>query len=258
MRTPLLAGIFALLLPACLTGEITGIGDDDDTGSGSGSDTGSGSNVSPRLDATPDKTTVTTQLGKTETVTVNMTSAGGFTGDVALTATLVDGGEVALPNIMVSGTPNVTLEAGGAGQAVFQIQVPMNASGTALTGTLKIELNSSLGIQTVTAPVTINNVYVVDYAAGTGVTTGMHMNAGSVPNLLVKRGAILRFHNSDTIDHIIHGDGTTFPHENQTVGVGGLPGRDYDVNTIAIPPGSAGTLGCHTHGTATYSTYRVE
>jgi len=252
MRTPLL---LALFLPACMVTEITGVGDD--TGSGSGSDNGSGSDTTtPRLDASLDKTSMTTQLGKTETVTINMSSAGGFSGDVSISATLVDATEVAMPNIMVSGTPNVTVAAGGTAQASYQIVVPMNASGTTLTGTLKIELNTSLGIQTVSSPVTINNVYVVDYAAGTGTVTGMHMNAGMLPNLSVKRGAILRFHNSDTIDHIIHGDGTTFPHEDQTVG--GAPGRDYDVATIAIPPGSTGTLGCHTHGTATYSVYRVE
>ena len=60
MRTPLLAGVFALLLPACLTGGITGVGDG--TGSGSGSGDGSGSdvdNTTPRLDSTLDKTTVT-------------------------------------------------------------------------------------------------------------------------------------------------------------------------------------------------------
>lgn len=257
MRTPVLAGIFALILPACLTGEITGVGGDDQ-GSGSGSDDGSGSNdTTPRLDSTVDKTTMTTQLGKTETVTVNVSAAGGFGGDVTFTARLVDAGDVALPNITVMGTPLVTVATNGSGQAAYQIEIPRNASGTTLNGTLKIEVQSSLGTQSLSTAVTVNNVYTIDYAAGTGNTVGNHMNAGSVPNLAVKRGAILRFHNSDTVDHIIHGGGS-FPHEGQVVGVDGLPGRDYDVATIGIAPGSTGTLGCHTHGTATYSTYTVE
>jgi hypothetical protein len=150
----------------------------------------------------------------------------------------------------------VTLTDGGTQSAAYQIQIPMNATGSDLDGTLKVEMASTANNDTVTSVVNVKAIYTVDYAAGTGSTVANHMNAGGVPNLVVKRGAILRFHNSDTIDHIIHGDNTTFPHENTTTG--GAPGRNYDVATIGIAPGSTGTLGCHTHGDQTYSTYKVE
>jgi hypothetical protein len=196
-----------------------------------------------------------TELAKTETVTVNLTSEGGFAGDVGVTARLVDGADVALPNIMVTGPASVTLATDGTGTAAYQIVIPMDATGTALTGTLKIALSSSAGAMDLSSAVTVNNMYTIDYAAGTGGTVANHMNVGM--DLTVRRGTILRFHNSDTADHIIHGGGG-FPHENQAVGVGGLPGRNYDVATIGIAPGTTGTLGCHTHGDSTYSNYTVQ
>jgi hypothetical protein len=108
----------------------------------------------------------------------------------------------------------------------------------------------------VSSAVTIDAVYTVDYLAGTGITANKHTNAGNLPNLQVKRGAILRFVNSDVIDHVIHGDGAFTNYHENTVS-GGAAGRTYEIPTIAIPPGSSGNLGCHNHGTATYSKYTV-
>lgn len=281
MRTPLLAGLIAVLIPACMSG-ISGVGDDDDTVTPGGScgngavdsgeecddgNTASGDGCSaacatesatPRVTASVDKMTVTTELAKTETVTVTYRSLGGFAGDVTIANSLVDATNAPFPAaITVTGPATITLAADATQTAQYQIVIPMNATGATLNGTLKLAGSSSLGAVDISSTVTVNNIYTVDYTAGTGDNDALHTNTGNTPNLKVKRGAILRFHNGDTADHIIHGGGV-FPHEGQVVGVDGLPGRNYDVQTIGITPGSSGTLGCHTHGTATYSTYTVE
>src|SRR5437868_2467156 len=98
MRTPLLAGLLAVLLPACTDG-ITDIGggggggddgvatcgngavdsgeecDDGNAASGDGcSSTCTTESASPRVTASVDKMSVMTELGKTETVTVTLRS----------------------------------------------------------------------------------------------------------------------------------------------------------------------------------------
>jgi hypothetical protein len=265
MRTPLLAGLVAVLLPACIAGEITDVGGEDGTGDGSGDgsgdngggDNGGGdtNNPTPRVTATVDKTTIDTELGKTEMITVSLQSMNGFAGNVAVAARMVDATNAVMPQVTMQAPSNVTLAADATGTAALQLTVPMNATGADLAGSLKIDLTSSAGTQTLTSAINIKAIYTVDYLANTGTAVANHTNTGNTPNLRVKRGAILRFHNSDTARHIIHGGGA-FPHENTTTG--GASGRNYDVATIALQPGSSGTLGCHDHGTATYSTYTVE
>lgn len=264
MRTPLLAGLLAVLVPACVAGEISGIGDDDvgsntgdDTGGGSGSD-GSGSDTggdtTPRVTSMVDKTTVATELGKVETVTVALASENGFAGDVTLDARLVDAADIALPGVSLEGPTTVSLAANGTATAEYKLTIPTNASGSDLTGNLKIDLTSSAGNASLSTAVTIAAVYTIDYPAGTGMVATDHPNAG-LQNIVVKRGAILRFKNDDNITHIIHGDGV-FPHED--TGNGGKPGRTYDIETIAMAPGSDGNLGCHSHGNASYARYVIQ
>jgi hypothetical protein len=238
-------------------GEIAGDGDD---GTGSGSGSGSGSNEEeipqPRVAGAFDQASLTTELARTETLTLSITSENGFAGDVALAARLVDSADTPLTEVMVTGPASVTLAAGATETAMFELKVPMNAIGTNFVGALKVDMSGAAAPTTVSADVTIEAVYTVEYLAGTSVTPNKHTNAGNVPGLAVKRGAILRFVNSDLIDHVIYGGGAFTNYHENTVS-GGAAGRTYDIPTTAIPPGT-GTLGCFNHGTATYSTYRIE
>ena len=121
----------------------------------------------------------------------------------------------------------------------------MNASGTTLTGTLKIELVEQRR-QSEPDERGDDQQHVRRRLRG----RHRHHDRQSherrhVPNLVVKRGAILRFHNSDTIDHIIHGDGTMFPHENQTVGAAACPVATTTSRRSGSRRARQGTLGCH-------------
>jgi hypothetical protein len=188
-------------------------------------------------------------------VTLTLTGENGFSGDVTLTARVVDAANAEVPGVTVQGPPSVTVAADGTATAEYKIDVAMSSVGATVNGSLMIDLGSSAGTQTVSSGLTIDAVYSVDYAAGTGAIANKHTNV-QVPNLRVKKGAILRFHNSDVIDHVIYADGafTNF-HENTVSG--GAPGRTYDIPTTNIPPGGSGRLGCFNHPT-TNSTYTVE
>jgi hypothetical protein len=258
MRTPLLAGFLALLIPACIGGEIEGVDDQGGGGEGSGSDMGSGSGsdiVTPRVSGSFDRTMITTELAKQEMVTLTLVSENGFAGDVTLAAKVVDGLGADVPGVTVEGPPSATLMADGTATATYQITVPMNATGTTINGAFNVDVSSTAGTATLTSMLTIDAVYTVDYIAGTGVDPGKHTNA-QVDGLTVKRGAILRFHNSDVIEHVIFGD-QAFTNYHENIVSGGAPGRTYEINTANIPPGS-GRLGCYNHGPNTYSTYTVE
>lgn len=260
MRTPLLASLLLVLVPACLTNEITGVGgegDDDvgEEGSGSGSGSGSSGDATPRVTAALDKTTLSTENGKTETFTVNVTSENGWAGDVTLTKSLVDAANNAIPGITVDGPASVTVAANGTGSATYTITIPTNATGSVIEGSFKLAVTSSLGSSDLSSAVTINNFYTVMYANGTGVTATDHPMAGQTINL--RRGTILKWPNNDTITHIIHGGGSySGEHEDQTAG--GAPGRTYDVPTIGYAPGTTGLFGCHTHGAASYATFTLQ
>lgn len=244
----------ALLVGGCL-GDIEGVGDEPDTRSGSGS-AEEEEPPQPRVAATFDKPTLTTQLARTEMLALSVTSEHDFSGAVTLAATLVASAGAVPTEVVLTGpmTPTLTLAPGATQTATFQLEIPMTALGTAFTGNLKVDLTSAAGATSVSSAVTIEPIYTVDYLAGTGYTTDKHANTGT-QNLAVKRGAILRFKNSDVIEHVIKADGAFSAYHENTVS-GGAPGRAYDIPTSAIPEGSTGTLGCFNH-TGTSATYSV-
>jgi hypothetical protein len=268
MRTPFLACLLIASVPACVIGpgEITGVGDGVETGEGGGGGGGGGegegegtggggSTATPRVTAAVDKATMSTELGKAETVTISLTSVDGFAGDVSLSASLVDMANGAIPGITVNGPATVTLNANGTGTAAFSITVATDATGVALNGQLKVAVSSPAGVVDVTSAITINNSFTLDYPTNTGTATANHPGRARTVN--VKRGTVLRFTNTDTIDHIIHGGGAfSGNHENTTTG--GAPGRTYQIQTIGVAPGGSGTLGCHSHGADSYATYVVQ
>lgn len=239
MRTPLLAGLVAVLLPACLANEISGVGDEDmmDMGSGSGSGSGSGGGAIARLDASVDRTTVTTELGKTELVQLTLTGVNGFAGTVPITLTLLDANNMPITTgYTLTATPaSVDVPTDGTVTAMVSVKIPTNPS--LLTPTLKIDLGGTAPTN-IQSSLAIANKYTIDLPAGTG--TGAHTSwpAANAP-VRIKSGTMVVFHNSDSIQHIVHGS-NGIDHEDQTNG--GQPGGNYE---LALT--SDGTWYCHTH-----------
>lgn len=282
MRSLLLAFIAAVAIPACtqdITGG-TGPGDDQQGANcGNGTvDTGetcddgnivSGDGCSstcqtetastPRIVGTPDKPNVAADLNTTSTVNLSIASQAGFAGTVNIVATLTDTAtSAAVPKaaVMVAATADVAAD--GTAMVPITITVPADTTGAAITANLKLALTATgVSEEDVTVPVAISNVFLVDYTDGTGATQTNHKYAGMSFNIV--RGAILRFKNDDTTvtQHVIHADGG-FPHQDPRDAVSTqVLGDTYEIPTIAVPPGSTGTIGCHTHGAASYASYTL-
>lgn len=255
MRSHILAGVLALLLPACIvgSGEITGTGDDgtggtggtgggtgggDGTGGGTGTGGGSGSGTqtTPRIAGSIDKSTVSTELGKTEMVTVTVTSMNNFAGAVNVTPTLLNGTTAVNGWTMTANPTTVNLTAGGSATVQVSVKIPTDAA--ALTPDLKIDLAGGSATASVDSAFTIAKSLTINIDAGTG--TGSPHTGLPSPNspIRVRSGTQLIFHNGDAIQHVIHGDGG-IPHENTALGGAGT---DYKVTVT-----NDATWYCHNH-----------
>jgi hypothetical protein len=244
MWITLVAGLLAsLLTSACIDSGITGTGTDEmnqgggggDTGGGdTGGSTGSGAQDTPRLGASIDKTTVTTQLGRTETFTVTLTSMDGFSGSVPVT---LDPGSTMTGFTMTATPTSVDIPADGTATVQVAVKIPTDAE--LLTPTLEIDLGGTSPTM-VTSDMTIEQKLLIDLPAGLG--TGSHI--GMLPTgapLKVRSGTMVTFHNSDTARHRIHGDGG-IPHESTTDTTSGTTGMDYTVTVT-----NDGDWYCHDH-----------
>lgn len=220
MRTALLAGLIALLFPACLANEITGIGGEEEEEEEMGSGSGSGSGATPRIVTSVDKTTVNTELGKTETVIVTITGENGFSGNVTVTPSLLDG-TTALTGFDLTATPqSVDLAADGTATVTVQIKVPTDPA--VLAPTLKIDLGGA-STATVSSSLAITNKLTIDIPAGTGTAAHTGLPAINAP-INLRSGAQVVWHNSDNMQHVIHAV-SGFTHEDQTNG--GMPNGDF-------------------------------
>jgi hypothetical protein len=191
----------------------------------------------PRIQATADKTTVASELGKTETVTVTVQSMDSFAGTVNITPTLLDGTAPITTGFTLTATPS-TLDLAAGETATVQVAVKIPTDAGAMAPTLKVDLSSGAVTANVSSAFTVENVYHLTIPAGTG-NSSTHAGLPS-PNspLRLKAGAKLVFHNADTTTHVIHGNGG-IPHENLSLGA---PGTDYTVTMT-----NDATWYCHSH-----------
>lgn len=249
MRSHLVAGFVAVLLPACLvgTGDITDVGDEsgdqsgggdgDGTGGGDGNGgtggTGGGTMNTPRVQASVDKTAVSSELGKTETLMVTVQSMNGFAGTVNINASVLDG-TTALTGYTLTPSPaSVTLEPGSSQQVELKVKIPTDAA--ALSPSLKVDLGNGV---TTTSAFTIAKQLTINIPAGTGTTSNHLMLPSPNAPIRVRAGTKIVFHNADGTNHVIHGNGG-IPHENTALG---QPNTDY----VVTPSGDA-TWYCHSH-----------
>jgi len=271
MRSFLLASIAALTIPAC-TQDITGVGGpgDDQQGAVCGNGTvetgeacddgnttagdGCSATCTTETSATPriagSVNPVTVELYNPLSTNLSLTSEGGFAGTVTLAAQLVDGAGAAITGATVTIASTVDLTDGQTQSVPVTIMVPTEATGTEITGMLKIDATTAT-----TDPVNlavaadIKPFLTIEYTAGTGATAANHTDHGM--NFTVLRGATIKIKNSDTMAHRTHAAGANFVHEPGLGPVGGT----YELPVLqATAPGSVGTIGCHDHSTVNTGT----
>jgi cysteine-rich repeat protein len=273
MRTSFLTAVFLGFLAVGCAGELSGTGDDtggDDvqgavcgngipeTGeacddgnasSGDGCSSTCTEEAVPRVMASLDKTSVMTELNTTHMITVSLTGAGGFSGDVNLTGSVTDAGGAPLTGWTVAfsqGTVPVT--DGATATAVATVTVPAYNSG--LMGTVKIDAASTAGMQSLTSNFTAVNQVTIKVT-----NNGTQCVYPGATAINVKTGTRLRFENGfQTGNIIIHSNGgaQNIPHEN-IAGGGNPPGGFYDTNPndntpLAVQGTGTFTWYCHSPG----------
>lgn len=246
MRTPILAVALGLGLAGCLVGDSgspsTG-GGGDDTGAGGGTDqgsnTGSNNNPTPKLDVVVDKSTLSTELNTSNMVTVTLQASGGFSGEVTLVASAVDGGGAPVPGWAVTlDKPSVTLVANGSATAVATVKIPSDAA--SMAGTIKVDATSSLGAMSKTSTVNVTKQLTVNVVNNTGTCAYPPNMAGTVK---VASGTKIRFVNNGTANnitfHITEGKIAGLAHEQGAT----APGSAYEQTVI----GTTGTTNWYCH-----------
>lgn len=199
MRTSILA-VLGLALAAC-AGEITSSGGDD-TGGGAvcgngkvetGEQCDDGNMVAgdgcsatcqtevatPTVSMSIDKQSITTELMTTNTVTVTLTGGGGFEGDVALTAAVMDGSNAPITDWTTAfDHSTVTLAKNGTGTATLTLTIP--SENKALVGNVQISATATgVTIPAVTSAVTATNQvsFLIGFDANNGCVYPTGLNS---------------------------------------------------------------------------------
>jgi hypothetical protein len=238
MRSTIATLILGLSLVAgCEVGDAGGGGG----GGGGGDDVQGGTDASvsqtPRLAVTVDKPTISTELMTTTQVTVTLTGSGGFGGMVTLAATPLTDADAPLPGWTVGfNTTTVSVPVDGTGTAVATLTLPSENRG--LSGKVRIDATSSLGVQSTSSMVTALNQ--VSFDVTLSANGQCVYPAAATKSVTV--GTKVRFVNKATDNITIHVESTT--QGGPTYGVthqpdpGSLPGAAYEktINASGTTP----------------------
>lgn len=219
MRNSLVTTLFGLSLVAC-AGQIDagggggGGGDDDVSAScgdgvvdqGEGCDDGNLSDgdgcsatcsgeASPRLDVNLDKPTVNTELGTSTMLTVTLAAADGFEGDVTVTPSIVDANSQPIDGWLVTSPQTVSVAQDGTANVVVTVAIPSDSA--TLQGTVKLDVTSSLGAQSVSSAFTAANQVTL--------TIGLVNGECQYPpgTFKVRVGTVLRFFNNSANEPLV-------------------------------------------------------
>lgn len=213
----------------------------------------------PRVDVSVDKSSLSTELKTANPVAITIKGAGGFSGAVGLTATVVDGNQAPLAGWTVDlSAASVSLAANGTATAMATVHVPSLSS--ALTGTLKISSTSSAtaGAKAASVAITAANqvTFDVKYNAAAGDCDLPADGGSSASPVTIARTTKIRFFNSGTGNIVIHVNdsnnggvaGQPITHQGQSPGGNADPTTEPNTAYEQTPTG-AGTAAWYCHST---------
>lgn len=242
MRITTLAAFFALSLGAC-TGTLADDptdegGGDDGSGSGSNNDPGTGSNNNG-LTVTLDRSTIDTEYFTTHPIKVTLQGTGGFSGNVALAASVVDGAGVTIPNWTVElASPSATLATDGSAEIMATLKIPSATTATAAT----VKFTATSSVATVNVQTTVNALKQITFEITQNGNSCVYnptygTQAARLPIIL---GTKVRMLNKGPLPLIVHGNGV-IPHQS-TAGTGIAMNAAYEPN---IQTANNGDWYCH-------------
>jgi plastocyanin len=171
----------------------------------------------PRLDISLDKTALPTELLATSSLTITSKSSGGFAGAVNLTATVVDGGGLAIPGYTaVIDTPTLTMPANGTLTAKVTVTTsnkPAAAASVKITATSA----AAAGTNTASSTMTVANqvtITIMDGGGGNCVYPPAPLSVRLGTKLRFKAGSAFPVDNNGQPGMTIHseGDANGVPH----------------------------------------------
>jgi hypothetical protein len=200
------------------------------------------------VDVTIDKTTIPTELKTSNPIMVTVTGSGGFTGDVALSAAIVDANNAPLADWTVDfSAPTVTLTKDGTGTAVATLKIP--AKSTGLAGTVKIIGTSTATLGTNTAAANVTALNQVTFSLKVDAATGKCVYPAEAGNsttpVTIAQSTKIRFFNTGAANLVIHSGG---PISHQGQAPNGLADPTTEPNTAyeQTPTGAGvATWYCH-------------
>jgi hypothetical protein len=191
--------------------------------------------TTPRITASVDKQTVTTELGKTESLVLTINSVDGFTGSVAIASAVLDGTTPVTGWTVTAEPPTVDLVDGASAQVQLSVKIPTDTA--SLLPALKLDMTSSAPAISAESAFAVTNQLTIDFPAGSG-TGSLHAGLPSQSQTIrIRRGAKVIFHNADNISHQVHANGG-IQHEGSALAAG----SDY-----VVTPNDNATWYCHLH-----------
>ncbi|MDQ3382107.1 MAG: hypothetical protein M3546_17675 [Actinomycetota bacterium] len=192
--------------------------DDGNDISGDGCSATCSAESTPSLAVSIDKPAVTTELKTANMLVVTLTGGGGFSGNVNLTGSVLDAANAPIPGWTIAfSQASVAVPASGSVTAVATLTIPAQNRG--LLGTVKIDVASTLGTESITSTVTVLNqvTFTVDIVNGQCVyPTDGGTGAATVP---VALGTKVRFFNKGGANLEIHSNNiAAIPHQGQVNG----------------------------------------
>jgi len=194
MRTALTAVFFSLV--AGCVGVVDAPGNTQPGGDDQGGDDDTGG--TPSLNVALDKTSFSTELNSQNVATVTLTGAGGFSGAVSLTASVVDDAGATLSDWTVAlDTASVTLGVNGTATAKATVKIP--AITTNMAGKLSIAATAAgVTVAPVTSTLSAANqvTFVMTSDAAGKCVYPSDRDATVSAATTVKSGTVVRFLNA--------------------------------------------------------------
>lgn len=191
-------------LSACVVGEASP-GEEGDDGvspaTGDPGDTGvpgPGESPAPAVAVTADRGAIATELATSNTLTLTLTSRGGFAGAATLAAKALDGAGAPINGwTLALDKPTIDLAADGTATVVATLAIPSSIN--TLSGVVKIDATTSLGTITVQSNVTVAKQ--ITYAMRlSGTKCAYPVAPGSTTT--ISQGTKVRWVNNDAANRI--------------------------------------------------------
>ena len=200
-----------------------------------------------RLDLSLDRSTISTELSTSNTITVSLTGADGFGGTATLSATILDPQGNPLPGWTITlGASTLAVPQNGTATTTATVRIPSENRG--LVGIARIAVASGAQTGTFAAQSTLTALNQITFPIA--IVNNQCVYPAPSPNTVTARiGTKLRWLNnpSNTTYLVVHIDSNPYGVFHQSTSPGSAPGQIYE-QTLSGTPSTSFRWYCHSPG----------